>query len=233
MEFRIDARKVAWSLFVVAVLLIAAHIGGMTSRYVLGHGQLFGLIDTFDVNIENNVPTFFSTFLLVTSAALLALIAGQSSVVTRDTGYWRWLSLIFLFLAVDEDASLHELLIDPMKEYLPLHGPLFFAWVVPYGLAVLVVGLLFLKFVLRLPAWTRGLVFAAGGLYLAGALGFEMIGGWYLSEDGESENMPYSLLVAGEEFLEMSGIILFIYALLDFLGDKLQGGSLRILIRSR
>jgi hypothetical protein len=233
MEFRIDARKVAWSLFVVAVLLIAAHIGGMTSRYVLGHGQLFGLIDTFDVNIENNVPTFFSTFLLVTSAALLAVIAFQPAVAGREAAYWRWLCLIFLFLAVDEDASLHELLIDPMKVYLPLHGLLFFAWVVPYGLAVLFVGLLYLRFVLGLPARTRRLVIAAGSLYLAGVIGFELIGGWYLSEYGESENMPYSLLVAGEEFLEMSGVILFIYALLDYLADQLQGGPLRIHIRSR
>lgn len=233
MEFRINARKLAWSLFVVAVLLTAAHIGGMTSRYVLGHGRLFGLIDTFDVNIENNVPTFFATFLLVSCTALLALIANQPAVAGREAAYWRWLCLIFLFLAVDEDASLHELLIEPMKRHLPLDGPLFFAWVIPYGLAALVIGLLFLRFVLRLPARTRGLVFAAGGLYLAGALGFELLGGWYLSEYGESENMPYSLLVAGEEFLEMSGVILFLYALLEFLGERLQGRPLGIVIRSR
>ena len=122
---------------------------------------MLGLIDTFDVNIENNVPTFFSTFLLVSCAALLAVIANQPAVARREAAYWRWLCLIFLFLALDEDASLHELLIEPMKRHLPLDGPLFFAWVIPYGLAVLVVGLLFLKFVLRLPARTRRLVIVA------------------------------------------------------------------------
>lgn len=233
MEFRINARKVAWSLFAVAVLLIAAHIGGMISRYVLGHGQLLGLIDTFNVNFENNVPTFFSAFLLVTSAVLLAVIARRSDGVAHDVHYWRWLSLIFLFLAVDEDASLHELLIDPIKGYLPLHGPLFFAWVLPYGLAIVIVGLLYLRFVLQLPARTRRLVIAAGGLFLTGAFGFELIGGWYISRHGELVDFHYSMLVGGEEFLEMSGIILFIYALLDYLADQLQGGPLRILIRSR
>ena len=233
MELRINARKIALTLLVIAILLTAAHLGGMTARYVLGHERLLGLIDTFDVNIENNVPTFFATFLLVSCAALLAVIALQPAVAAREAAYWRWLCLIFLFLAVDEDASLHELLIEPIQRHLPLDGPLFFAWVIPYGLGVLVVGLLFLKFVLRLPARTRRFVIAAGGLYLAGALGFELIGGWYLSEYGESENMPYSLLVAGEEFLEMSGTILFLYALLDFLGERLQGRPLGILIRSR
>lgn len=233
MEFRINARKVAWSLFAVAVLLIAAHVGGMIARHVLGHGQLLGLIDTFNVNYENNVPTFFSTFLLVSCAAVLAVIANQPAVAAREAAYWRWLCFIFLFLAVDEDASLHELLIDPIQRHVPLDGPLYFAWVIPYSLAVLVVGLLFLKFVLRLPARTRRLVIAAGGLYLAGALGFELIAGSYLTAYGESEELRYSLLVAGEEFLEMSGIILFLYALLDFLGERLQGRPLGILIRSR
>jgi hypothetical protein len=175
------------------------------------------------------VPTFFSAFNLVTSALLLAVVASQSR-AERYSAHWRWLAVLFAFLAVDEDASLHEMLIGPVRELLPVSGPLFFAWIVPYGLAVLAIGLLYLPFVRSLPARTRVLFIAAGSLYLAGALGIESVGGWYFSRNGETEDLRYSLLVAAEEFAEMSGIILFIYALLDYLRQRLSGEPLRIFL---
>jgi len=229
MEFRIDPRKIALSLLTVAIVLVVAHVAGAVSSHVFHHEQVFGLVDTFDMNVENNVPTFFSAFILVASAVLLTVIASQST-ADRYAGNWKWLAIIFAFMAVDEDASLHELLIEPVRNLLAVAGPLFFAWVIPYALAVLVIGLLYLKFVWSLPARTRGLFIGAGSLYLAGALGFESIGGWYFSLHGEIEDLPYSLLVAAEEFLEMSGTILFIYALLDYLRDRLAGEPLRISI---
>lgn len=231
MEFRIDPRKIALSLLTVAIVLVVAHVAGAVSSHVFHHEQVFGLVDTFDMNVENNVPTFFSAFILVASAVLLTVIASQST-AERYAGNWKWLAVIFAFMAVDEDASLHELLIEPVRNLLAVAGPLFFAWVIPYALAVLVIGVLYLKFVWSLPLRTRGLFIGAGSLYLAGALGFESIGGWYFSLHGEIEDLPYSLLVAAEEFLEMSGTILFIYALLDYLRDRLAGEPLRISISS-
>ena len=233
MEIRINARWVALSLLIVAVLLAVAHIAGAFWVYDIDPVRFRNLVETFDLNNENNIPTFYSTFLLVACAALLAIIGSGSKADTPDIAYWRWLCVIFLFLAVDEDASLHELLIGPMKRSFDLPRLLLFAWVIPYGVAVLVIGFLYLKFVLRLPARTRRLVIMAGTVYLAGALGFELIGGAYLAQHNEVENLNYLLLVAAEEFLEMAGSILFIYTLLDFLGDRLQGNPLRVLIRSR
>lgn len=230
MEIRIDARSTALCLMVIVIALAAAHIGGMVARYVLGYEYAFGLIDTFNLNFENNVPTFFATFMLVACAASLAVIARHSAAVDGSATYWKWLAILFLFLAVDEDASLHELLIQPMRERLPFAGPLYFAWVVPYGLAVLVVGLVYVRFIRTLPVRTRRLFVAAGSVYLAGALGFELAGGWYLSQADASEDLRYSLLVAAEESLEMSGIVLFIYALLDHLRQRLGGEALRIRI---
>lgn len=230
MEFRIDVRRIAQLLMAIVILLALADVAGMIVRFELHHEYAFGLIDTFNLNFENNVPTFFATLMLVSCAALLAVIARHAAAVDGNAAYWKWLGILFLFLAVDEDASLHELLIEPMRAHLPVAGPLYFAWVVPYGLAVLVVGAIYLKFVWSLPARTRRLFVAAGSIYLAGALGFEFAGGWYLSQPGASEDLRYSLLVAAEESLEMSGIVLFIYALLDHLRQRLRGEPLRIRI---
>jgi hypothetical protein len=233
MELRIDPGKTAVLLLLVAIVLIAMHLGGMVSRYALGHGSLLGLVDTFNVNVENNVPTFFSAFLLLACAALLAVIARRPGLTGRDRRYWGWLAVIFLFLALDEDASIHELWMAPIEYLLPTDGLLHFAWVIPYGLGAMVVGLLYLRFVFQLPEPTRRLTIAAGGLYLAGALLFEMIGGWYLSRVAGYMDFPYMMIVAGEEFLEMCGSILFVYTLLGYLGEGLNGAPLRILIRSR
>ena len=229
MEVRIGPGKVALSLLLVAILLVVAHVAGAIASHVFHHQQVFGLVDTFDMNVENNVPTFFSAFILVTSAVLLTLITSQLT-ADRYAANWKWLVIIFSFMAIDEDASLHELLIEPVRDLLPVSGPMYFAWVIPYALAVLVIGVLYLRFVWSLAARTRGLFIGAGCLYLAGALGFESIGGWYFSLHGEVEDLTYSLLVAAEEFLEMSGIILFIYALLDYLRDRLAGEPMRIFL---
>jgi hypothetical protein len=229
MELHLDPARIGLSLLAVAILLIVAHVAGAVSSHVFHHDYVFGLVATFDLNVENNVPTFFSAFNLVTSALLLAVVASQSR-AERYSAHWRWLAVLFAFLAVDEDASLHEMLIGPVRELLPVSGPLFFAWIVPYGLAVLAIGLLYLPFVRSLPARTRVLFIAAGSLYLAGALGIESVGGWYFSRNGETEDLRYSLLVAAEEFAEMSGIILFIYALLDYLRQRLSGEPLRIFL---
>jgi hypothetical protein len=232
MELRIDPRRTAAALFAAAVTLILLHIGGMYSRYVLGHGRLLGMIDTFNVNYENNVPTFFSALLLVSCAVALAVAARLPSNTVRDRRYWGWLAVIFAFLALDEDAAIHELWIEPLHLFLPASGPLHFAWVIPYGIALLVIGALYLRFVLALPDPTRVLAIASGTLYLGGAFVFELIGGWYISEVSGRVDFPYSMIVAGEEFLEMCGAILFLYTVLDHVERKLQGEPLAVRLGS-
>jgi hypothetical protein len=228
MELRIEPRRAALTLFAVAVTLLGAHFAVMYSRFVLHHGQLLGLVDTLNVNVENNVPTFFSAFLLFTCAVTLAVVARMPGNSAGDRRYWSGLGLIFLFLALDEDASIHELFINPLKYFLPDEGVLHFAWIVPYGILALVIGLLYLRFVLRLPEPTRSLTIAAGFVYLSGAFVFEMIGGWYISEVSRWQDFPYMTIVAGEEFLEMCGAILFLYTLLDRLQREFGGETLRI-----
>lgn len=231
MVLHIRAKRFAVWLIIAAILLVIAHIAGAISSYIYGHSNVFGLVPTFDLNVENNVPTFFSAFILVLSAVLLYVIGGQSATVD-GAAYWRWLAVLFLYLAIDEDASLHELWMDPLRDNFDLTGFLHFAWIIPYGLAVLVVGLLYLRFVWSLPKRTRWLFIAAGSIYIGGAMGLEAIGGWYFSRHDEIYDLPYSLIVATEEFMEMSGVILFIYALLDFLGARLGGEPLRITVSS-
>jgi hypothetical protein len=232
MDIRLNPRRMAATLFAAAVALALLHVAGMYARYALGHDRLLGLIDTFNFNFEGNVPTFFSALLLISCAVALAAVARLPTSTRAERRYWGWLAVIFVFLAFDEDAAIHELWIEPIQHFFPMSGPLFFAWVIPYGIALLVIGIVYLRFVLAMPDPTRILTIAAGTLYLGGAFVLEMIGGWYLSEVSGGLDFPYSMIVACEEFLEMCGAILFLCTLLDFLERRLAGAPVSIHIRS-
>lgn len=66
----------------------------------------------------------------------------------------------------------------------------------------------------------------AGTIYILGAVGFEMIGGVVIHYF-KANSQPFFWAYTIEESLEMLGIILFIYALLNYLFD--DGGSLSII----
>ncbi len=72
------------------------------------------------------------------------------------------------------------------------------------------------------------ILFVVSGLtYVLGAIGLEMIGGLRVDVHG-SDDLVYLLIVTCEEFLEMLGIVIFIYALLSYMGEHLK--ELRIVI---
>ena len=94
-------------------------------------------------------------------------------------------------------------------------GIFLFAWTIPAAVGVVLFALVYLKFLFRLPVATRWLFVLAGVVYVGGALGMEMIEGQFVFLFGQA-SMAHALMVAFEEFLEMSGVVLFIYALLSY-----------------
>ncbi len=124
-------------------------------------------------------------------------------------------------MAADEALVLHERLIKPMRAYLgdDAYGIFYFAWVVPYIAVIGILAPFFLAFLLRLPARTRLAFCAAAILYLGGAIGFELVEGRFVELHG-ARNLTYSVLTTIEESLEMAGVIIFIWALLDFVAER-------------
>jgi hypothetical protein len=129
------------------------------------------------------------------------------------------LSAIFVALSVDEIASFHERSIDSLRAALGANGLLYYPWVLIGGACALAVLLIYLPFLRRLPARTRILFLIAGSIYVIGALGMEMIGGWHASKHGV-DNLTFATLAHIEEGLELAGMLLFLYALLDYLRAK-------------
>ena len=216
-NIHISPKRVALFLACVITFLVLASLGVSFSTYVLGRGNLLGLVELFNVDKEGNVPTWYGSISLLICSVLLATIAqAQPKEATTNSKDWNLLAAIFLFLSIDEFASIHELLIFPVRTALGTQGFLYYAWVIPYGILVMLLGLKLVKFFTQLPAKTRRSFFLAAFIYLSGTLGMEMITGQYATLYGQ-RNLPYALLTTIEELLEMSGVLVFIYALLVYL----------------
>ncbi|MEE8516008.1 MAG: hypothetical protein V3T02_05135, partial [Alphaproteobacteria bacterium] len=109
--------------------------------------------------------------------------------------------------------------IVPVRSYLYVGGYLYFAWVIPAAIITGLFGLAYTSFLLHLESRFRRLFVASAVLYVGGAIGLELVGGKVVSGGGES-SMAYALIATGEETLEISGVILFIYALATMISEK-------------
>ena len=67
----------------------------------------------------------------------------------------------------------------------------------------------------------KNLFVTSGITFVIGAIGFELLGGRHSDLNGE-DNLTYSLIYTCEEFLEMLGIVIFIYALLIYLAKQFK-----------
>lgn len=182
----------------------------------------------FDLDIEHNIPSWFASGALLAAAVLLGAIT-HAAWQQRSRFRWHWTALVGMFvcLSIDEATSLHEMVMAVLHSRFDLHGLLFFAWVIPAGIAVGIVGLLYMRFLGHLPARTRQLFVLAAVVYVGAALGLEAVGGKVVEVHG-FESVRYSLLMLIEEILELLGIALFLYALLDYLRAECGGFSLHL-----
>ena len=80
---------------------------------------------------------------------------------------------------------------------------------------------------LDLPVRIRILFIIAGSIYVMGAMGLELVGGYHADTYGV-RNTTYVVLVSIEEILEMIGVVIFIYALMSYISSMLPGLNLRI-----
>lgn len=169
----------------------------------------------FDLNVEANIPTFFSSILLLICSLLLFLIGFNDNKENKKFSRWFILSLIFLFLSIDEFAQIHENFIYIVRGIKQVGGLFYFAWVIPYGILLILLIPFMYKFVMNIPIKLRRLMILSGFMYIFGALILEMPEGWVAEKYGY-DNLLYSTLCTIEEILEMLGLSLFIFTLLSY-----------------
>lgn len=204
-------------LSIIAITLVTLSLLGQISIYFLPDFPLRdGLAGEFNVKNEGNFPTLFSALLLFFASYLLGNVAiNRKADNQSDQQQWLFLCFIFAYLGIDELLSLHDRAVAPLRN-LGFKGFLYHAWIVPAAVIVLILLIVFFRFLLGLPRHTKRMFLIGGFLYVFGALGLEAVQGNYKS-GGLSEDFNYQLIVSVEETLEMFGIIIFIHAILNYL----------------
>ena len=229
--FAVSPKKLAIVLILLVLALLAAHLATQYLWFFKGHEYQLGFLRQFDVDEENNIPTWYSSSALLLSAILLTVIGLTNKQGGKPYAYhWLGLAAIFLYLSLDEAASLHEMthyLLNPRLAAIGyFHGLLRWSWAVFGAIFVLIVGAIYLPFVATLPTQTRRLFVIAGILYVGGELGMDMLGGRHAYFYGE-KNFTYGMLVACEEGLAMLGNVVFIYGLLAYLASSVNSLTVR------
>jgi hypothetical protein len=207
----VTLRKAAW---VVLATTLAINVASMAVPALIDHplttnrGEIQLYLDVF---MEGNLPTWWSTGLLVIAAVthLLVGAAGRSAGVK---GSWAWFASAAMLgaLSLDDHTQLHERLDRIGRELVTYDSGFPFYWLIP-GLmagAVVATGLLLLAKQLRGRA--RWFMIIGCALLLASALGMESLQGLLIAT-GESGPI-YVLTYHAEELGENLGVLLMLAA---------------------
>ena len=209
-SIEISVKEYSISLLVLAFVLVSVHTGLYLYHYRVEELPWL-LRQLFDLDEENNIPTWYSSFLLLNNAFFLYIYSIQQEVVKRS--YWGLLSAGFLLLAIDEVAGLHETLNTAIE----------MNWAILGAIAVLFVGVLFVPFLLAIRRRLTLMFMFSGLLYFSGAILVELLG-----EDLDSDSLLYAFTVALEEGLELIGAWIFLNVLL---GEMSVEGSVTIPVK--
>lgn len=222
-RLRFNPAKIAAVLATMVVLLVVANVTSYVLRNIRWELLFQRYFVAFNLDREHNIPTYFSALQMLLAAGLLGLIAAAKFQVRgRFARSWAVLAIIFVYLAIDEVMTLHERLAEPIGEAVQVSPLLnFFPWLIAAIPLVLVFAAVYMRFLLHLPRKTLLLIALAGIMYVFGAIAFELMGGWYTLNFGVSKQVRF-ILYTFEETFEMLAIVMFVYALLDYMQSQAE-----------
>lgn len=210
---KINPKKIFVALLCLAVVQLIIYSitdSYLRSSFFSGSEGVRSFLELFDMDKEMSIPTWYSQFLFVI-AALSCFWAGLASKMKKT---WWSLACVLLYLSIDDGAAIHERLGFISNKFIPAEGIFTYSWTAAALVLLVFIGLAFLRFYLRLPKRTKILFVLALGVFVIGAVGFEMIASYY---SGVHVKHPPTYIIALEEFLEIFGITIFIFAVLDHL----------------
>jgi hypothetical protein len=226
----ISHRRVMRVLIAAWVIVVAANV---VSRWIGWNIPLTPLraqvLFFFATGGEATLGTWFTIAMMLMIVLLAMLIATAAR--AHGSPWWRYwygLAAVFTVMSIDEQVQLHESLVVPMQRLFGITtGPFLLAWVIPALALVVVVALVFLRFVIALPRRTRIWFVASIALYLVGAAGMELVDGATFdllqSLGPMAELLGKETLYAVEEAIEMLGIMMIVSTLLVHAREELPG----------
>ena len=210
----IAPRAILAALAALSAALLALSLASVVYKFEIDPGPHETLMRVANLDSEGGLGAWFESSALLLSGLLMLLIA---AVRRRDGAayvrHWAVLGTVFVYLSIDEAAALHELTINPLNDRFDAGGVLYYTWIVPAALILLVLGATYLRFLRDLAPRTRALMLTAAALYIGGGMGMEAADGLYVDHH-DKDTLVYALLTNFEEVLEMAGILVLFGALL-------------------
>lgn len=165
------------------------------------------LLPYLSLSGEANVPTWFSSSVLLVCALVAGAIARARPPQHR---HWWGIAVMLAYMSLDEAVQIHEHLGD----HFGTSGVLYYDWVIPAVAFLAVLAVIYLPFVRRLAPQTRNRLLLAAAIYLAGAVVMELPLGWFTQHYGD-DTLGYALIDWVEETLEMIGAVFALVALVQ------------------
>lgn len=197
------------------IALILAHVVGMVIYFKVVQFPWL-ILELFDLDEEDSFGTWFSGANLLFTGCLLLLYAKSLQESKENWLAWFILGIGFCFLSMDEIVGLHE----------SYNSVTEFSWAIPGGILAIVIGTIYIPFLVRLPRRTLTLFCLGGAFYVGGAVGVELATEPYARND-MLMTLEYNLTTAIEEGFEMIGVVIFQSGLLKHIVGE-QGDSVAI-----
>lgn len=217
---RLDMEFAKYAVFCGSLAVMALGLAREAMVLQIGTQTLLQDLRQFDLDAENSVPAWWSASMLLAASLSFYVLAARAH--TARASVWRlWLilSLAFLLLSIDEAASFHEGAIAPLRAAFGFSGAFFYAWTVPALVCLGVFGAAILPLLRHVPRALLWRMVTAGAVFVAGALGMEMVGGW-LDYEGLRGTRWYAVSISIEEGCEILGVTLLLAALFDALAGR-------------
>lgn len=214
-----------WSILVTVSIIVLHMAGWVLDRQGVAQVKVVRLL--FDLRAEGNVASAFSALLWLVAALLMALLHVQERSSPSGRAEWGWLAGLFLFLACDEVAQVHEKLNKSMRALLGGgdQGILNYAWVIPYAVFMALVLGCCIRFLRAVDQRTSRGLLLAGAVFVAGAMGMELVESAHTHLPLDAPLVFVSTTV--EETLEMTGVLLLIHTLLRHWQRHVDGMQVR------
>ncbi len=209
------------SMLIVLAALAGLHLALVAiPRARATDRTFFGLTHLFDMGGEANIPTFWSSLVLLAAGVLAAVTARD----VRQRGesfarHWLVLALGLTAMAVNEAAQVHDGVIGRVwaQRFGRGEGIFHYVWYIPVAPAALAVLLAYVPFLRRLERQLRWRLVMAASVYLGGAIGLEMVES-YLTWSDRPRAIGFSQLV--EEGCEIAGVTILVHALLAHIASR-------------
>lgn len=220
-EIAISRSTLRWVLAGATALVSLAGLTVEVLKSIYRWKGREGVVPLLSLSYEENIPTYYSAVILLLASAGSALLAAAVRRDSRrDSLAWWGLCAGFFYISMDEVLQFHE----KWGSSFHTSGVLHFAWVIPAAGILVVLGLLYAPFLLRMPSRARRRLLLAGAVYVTGAVVLELPLGAWTEEKGE-KTLGYALIDWVEETMEMGGIAFYLLVVFDLLAAR--GTSLR------